>query len=119
MLVASTCNVDGTRAGDSVRAAVSVRECATDDCGPPPEWLAHRSPRGGVLIATTTSWSTSWHHYSATEGEARGPRGLLEGCRVVTSVASAAAPGGGVTTVVAEHWRRAVGVVWTTVVPTT
>jgi hypothetical protein len=45
----------GGRAVNGVRGAVEVRECAADGTGTPLEWLAHRPPRGDVLIAMMTS----------------------------------------------------------------
>jgi hypothetical protein len=50
----------------------------------------------------TMSWSTLWHHCSADDGEACGPRQLLRRWRVATSVASMAAASGGVIVVVAH-----------------
>jgi hypothetical protein len=61
---------EGARVADSAWAAVGVRECAADGCCRPPPWCA-------MLMVATTSWSTSWRHCSAADGEAFGDGGLL------------------------------------------
>jgi hypothetical protein len=74
----------GTRGAISVcttngaHAAISVRECTANGSGVPLEWLAHHPPWSGVLMAVMMSWSMSWCHCSAVDGEAPGLGG---GCR--------------------------------------
>jgi hypothetical protein len=73
---------------------VDVRECTTYGFGIPPEWLAHCPPWSGVLIVAMMSWSTSWCHCSAVNGEAPGPKGLRRSVHAAFSVPLGPAPGG-------------------------
>jgi hypothetical protein len=66
-------------------------------------------------MLATMSWSMSWCHYSAAEGEACGDEGLLRSWRAATSVASAATVIGDVTAVPVERWRCGACVAATTV----
>jgi hypothetical protein len=47
-----------------------------------------------VLMAATMSWSTSWRHCSATEGDAPDGGGLFNICHATSNVASMPAAAG-------------------------
>jgi hypothetical protein len=73
---AGTSGTVGALSVGGARGTVGVHECATDSTGTAMEWLTHRPPQGGVLIAAMMSWSMSGCHCSIADGEACGLGGL-------------------------------------------
>jgi hypothetical protein len=108
---------DDTRgANGGHECTASERECAADGSGALLRWFTCPPLWGDVLVAVTTSWSTSWRHCSAVDGDACGPGGLWRSYHTTSSVALGQAPGGDMAAIAVERCQSVAATVTPTAV---